>query len=101
MIEHLTMCYLEGNLHPKSIVRPELAEKFTCPHGPILIPPFKPIYLNIDKIRINHYWTRDEQYLYAIKIPRVEFLQAHLMASDAWAKRGSKKNDRSTMDVEN
>ena len=24
----------------------------------------------IDKLRINHYWTRDEKYLYEYKIPR-------------------------------
>lgn len=29
-----------------------------------------PSYVSIDKIRINHYWTRDEYFLYNVKLPR-------------------------------
>jgi hypothetical protein len=71
------------NVHIKSIVRPERVEKWTNPHycqpkeGYVQVSenhevfkgPFAPS-VSVDKFRINHYWTRDEHYLYSVKIPR-------------------------------
>lgn len=70
------------NTHIKSIVRPELVETCLSPHFCNLLTgffqvnshkesfygPFSPV--KIDKVRINHYWTRDENFLHQVKIPR-------------------------------
>lgn len=70
------------NSQVKCIVRPEYVQQIVSPHFCILQPgfpqmnanrdiidgPWAPI--NIDKIRINHYWTRDEYFFYRKKIPR-------------------------------
>lgn len=73
--------YIE-NLHVKSIVRPEFVDHCSNPHFCV----FKPGYfqvnsdkepfigpftrINVDKIRINHYWTRDEDFFYQVKLSR-------------------------------
>ena len=71
------------NVHIKSIVRPEAVLDCTNPHSFH----FKPGYLQVDThkvpfsgpktasvdaslARINHYWTRDEDYFWTRKIPR-------------------------------
>jgi hypothetical protein len=65
-------------------VKPEYASHFPNPHHPIYfaeyfqvntdhIPfegPFLSSYIQTNKICINHYWTRDEDFFYRIKIPR-------------------------------
>lgn len=87
LIEALTSCTSKtfpANRYIKSIVRPEYALNFPNPHHPI----YKTGYyqVNTDKIPfegaflssqvqtntlcINHYWTRDEEFFYKIKIPR-------------------------------
>jgi Glycosyltransferase family 92 len=70
------------NLHVKSIVRPEFVEANANPHCCIFLPGFYQVNSNkesfsgacspvqIDKIRINHYWTRDENFFYNVKLPR-------------------------------
>lgn len=72
-----------ANQHVKSIVRPEFVSHFSNPHFAIymyggqqvnsnkeqFIGPFNPLVL-VDKIRINHYWTRDENFWKTQKIPR-------------------------------
>lgn len=71
------------NFHIKSIVRPSQVLSCPNPHFCIFKPgclqvtehkipfegPFSPT-VSIEKIRINHYWARDEQFLYEQKIPR-------------------------------
>jgi Glycosyltransferase family 92 len=71
------------NIHVKSIVRPECVESFTNPHSCCFKPgffqvdsnkqefsgPYSPNIL-IDKIRINHYWSRDEEFFQRVKINR-------------------------------
>lgn len=74
------------NLHIKSIVRPErVAEAGFDPHAFIykkgygqvnankepFSGPFSP-YVAIDKVRINHYCYRDEDYFHQVKIPRLK-----------------------------
>lgn len=70
------------NVHVKSIVRPEFVERTATPHHFIFLPgyyqvnankerfdgPYNPVL--IDKIRINHYWTRDKHFFENVKLPR-------------------------------
>ena len=84
MIEHLTMCNPNygSNIHIKSIVRPDRTTSMPSAH----YCEYKPPYFNVnadkfqyhgamfpyaahDKIRINHYWTRDIKNLLEVKIP--------------------------------
>lgn len=87
LIETLTLCTkksFSANLYVKSIVRPEYADHFPNPHHPIYRPgyyqvntnkvpfegPFLSTYIQDNKLRINHYWTKDEDFFYRIKVPR-------------------------------
>jgi hypothetical protein len=70
------------NIHVKSIVRPEFVKAAANPHCCVFSPgfyqvnpnkepfsgPYSPVH--IDKIRINHYWTRDKNFFYTTKLPR-------------------------------
>lgn len=87
MIEQLICCAPSDshiNYHVKSIIRPEHAIGFfRCAYYATYEPqffqvntnkkpfdgPFSP-YILVDQLRINHYWTRDEYYLWNFKIPR-------------------------------
>lgn len=86
LIETLIYCAptnYTSNIHVKSIVKPQYVVSFTDPHAPTYTPgnfqvntdkvpfsgPFSP-YVKVDKLRINHYWTRDEYYLRNNKIVR-------------------------------
>lgn len=88
MIEQLVRCappdLEEVNLPVKCIVQPKRVAGFeTNPHHPTYIPPhyhvntnkepfagpFSP-YILVNQLRINHYWTRDEDYFWNHKIPR-------------------------------
>lgn len=86
LIEVLTSCAhtdYPNNLHIKSIVKPEFAIEFQNPHyanyldkysqvNTDKVPfqgPFSP-YIKVDKLRINHYWLRDEYYFITNKLPR-------------------------------
>jgi len=89
LIESLNRCNLSGKINTivKTIVRPETVERMASFH----FANYKDGYFNvladktrfsgmasphisIDKLRINHYWTRDKYYLNTIKIPRAEAL---------------------------
>lgn len=86
LIETLTRCAVKDyppNMHVKSIVKPKYVVAFHDPHAPKYVKhhpqvnsdkvpftgPFSP-YVQVDKLRINHYWTRDEDYFWKIKVPR-------------------------------
>lgn len=85
LIECLTKCAQRdfgGHYIIKSVVRPERCVEFTHPHFPIYHPDWSarntdgtlikegtPV-IRYDKLWINHYWTRDEDFLYHQKIPR-------------------------------
>lgn len=70
------------NKHIKSIVRPEYVTAVNNPHFCEFLPGFYQVNadkepfvgpfseVHIDKVRINHYWTRDEGFFYHVKIPR-------------------------------
>lgn len=85
-IERLIACsnpQSSANIHVKSIVRPERALKFENPHFALYLPgffqvntdsipfvgPYSP-YIQVGRLRINHYWTRDEFYYWTHKVPR-------------------------------
>ncbi len=95
MIETLRRSCSKGNKHVKNIVQPSKVTHFINPHWAEVKPgflqvnsdkkafwgPFSP-YIALDKIRINHYWTRDERWLRTIKIPRGESLRVNNMVTD-------------------
>jgi len=77
----------EVNTYCKSIVRPEKVKYCNDPHTVIYYPwtyavdPDKKIFpwkfhasrpVKLDKIRINHYWSRDEEFFYKDKLARYE-----------------------------
>lgn len=88
LIESLTQCSeitFWANRYVKSIVRPEHTSHFENAHHPVYLKgffgvntdmlPFSGVfsdYVRINKLRINHYWTRDEEYFYNKKIARQE-----------------------------
>lgn len=86
LTEKLTLKAQENhseNIHIKSIVRPkyvvepvhihhfEYSEGYSQVNAnhEAFTGPFSP-YVTTDKIQINHYWTKDEEFLYETKIPR-------------------------------
>jgi len=87
MIEQLTRCSPKSftlNRYIKSIVRPERASHFSNPHHPAYLEEYKQVntdhfpfeeqifssYIQTNTLRINHYWTRDEDFFYHKKVPR-------------------------------
>jgi Glycosyltransferase family 92 len=76
---------LDHPLHKtvKCIVKPKHVSLYANPHFPVLKPGFIQVnpdkipfdgprtdYCSFNKIRLNHYWTRDEAFLSKVKIPR-------------------------------
>jgi hypothetical protein len=90
MIETLVMqspVQSEVNTYCKSIVRPEKVKYCIEPHSVVHYPwsysvdSDKKIFLwkfhktrpvNIEKIQVNHYWSRDEEFFYTNKLARYE-----------------------------
>lgn len=67
----------------KSIVRPERVRSCESPHYCFFLPPYFQVnehkepfdgpnspYITVDKIRVNHYWSRDENFFNNVKIAR-------------------------------
>lgn len=86
IIERLTCCASKdnpANLHVKSIVQPTYVSHFISPHFAIYVAgqcqvntdkvpfegPYSP-YVQVNTLRINHYWSRDEFYFFHYKVPR-------------------------------
>lgn len=57
----------------KSIVRPTKVSICISAHFCILQEPFIRKVVSLKEIQLNHYWSRDEYYLYNFKIPRRAF----------------------------
>lgn len=78
LIETLTLCMSKGDNHHKSVIMPKRVSHVSNPHHVVYKSGFRHItpngekfpFIEIDKIRINHYWSRDEWYLNNFKIPR-------------------------------
>lgn len=88
LIKNLIKCQKEpSNQHIKSIVRPDRVESIPNQHFANYKPGFFQVNADkirfsgpffpegpVDKLRINHYWTGDEERLYNVKIPnRISF----------------------------
>ncbi len=83
---------LNINHNTKSIVHPHLVTRCTGAHNFAYQDSHYSVYSNYahssqyplspyiltDKIRINHYWARDEDFLYKVKVPRYQKWQQHL-----------------------
>lgn len=54
----------------KSIVQPEHVQTCNHPHYCILNPGCKMMHAPRDEVRINHYWTRDNDFLMNVKVTR-------------------------------
>lgn len=86
MIESLLQCAEKSfprNRLVKSIVRPERVADFKSAHQPIYLDGYSGVntdkipfetdqsdYVLFNKLRINHYWTRDEDFFCKVKVPR-------------------------------
>lgn len=88
----------DRNRHVKSIVQPLQVKNCISPHYCIYVEGFGQVnenkepffwdltpYVSVNKIRINHYWSRDEEYFYRSKINRI------------WTGDAQKKIDRLKM----
>lgn len=73
------------NLCVKSIIRPQAVERCLDSHSMKFYPGFYQVTTNkksfigmyspsvlVDKIQINHYWTRDEHHYLNVKLPRLD-----------------------------
>lgn len=108
LIETLLYSKGEGGPNFKSIVRPErVLHVGKNPHYCVYKEGFhhcapnkkepRPPYKEIDKIRINHYWSRDEWYLNNVKIPRREIWGTPAETSAHWGKITNEKYDPSIL----
>lgn len=86
LIENLTSCSLSSyapNKHIKSIVQPRYTSHFTNPHYANYLENYYAVntdklplegpfstYIRTNQLRINHYWTKDEDFFYREKLPR-------------------------------
>lgn len=105
LIETLVLSNGPGDHHFKSIVRPEKVDWIPSPHYAIykkgichctpsnapVIPPF----VDIENIRINHYWSRDEYYLNNVKIPRRIKWGTPAEVCQLWSKASNNHHDTS------
>ena len=78
LIETLLLCAPTGSDHFKSIFLTKRVSHICSPHYVVYKNGYRhftpnggsPPLIEIDKIRINHYWSRDEWFLNSFKIPR-------------------------------
>lgn len=78
LIETLLLCDPNGSNHFKSLFLTKRVSHVCSPHYVVYKKKYRhftpnggfPPFIQIDKIRINHYWSRDEWYLNHFKIPR-------------------------------
>lgn len=86
MIEQLVCCAprdMKANAHIKSIVQPKWTTHFLNPHNAEYLPGYMQVntdkvpfqgplspYVQVNRLRINHYWTRDNTYFRTKKTMR-------------------------------
>lgn len=83
-----------GNLHVKSIVRPEFVSRCVNPHFVFFKKNYSQVnsdkvpffgafspYVQVNAVRINHYTYRDEYFLLTHKVPRLERLSGYFIDS--------------------
>lgn len=69
----------------KSIVRPEYVSEISSPHYCHYVKGREHVMLENDLIRINHYWTRDNDFLMNEKIPRRQAWGQDSQSVISWA----------------
>jgi len=109
LIESLTMCthktYVD-NRFVKCIVRPERVKQFDNAHLATFNDGFFGVntdkfpmegdrsdYVAVNKIRINHYWTRDEHFFYNVKMARYRKWGEKTNAEAIFQKFNAQKDD--------
>lgn len=70
LIEALVLSSISASDHFKSIFMPKYVKEVCTPHHVTFKDGYHSLNLGIEKIRVNHYWPRDEWYLNNVKIPR-------------------------------
>lgn len=70
LIETLILNGGGGHSHFKSIVRTDCVSYCSSPHYCQYVNGFSHLQLPLNEIQMNHYWSRDEYFLYNYKIPR-------------------------------
>lgn len=93
LIETLTLCSPSGSDHFKSIFLTKRVSHVCSPHYVIYKEGYRhftpngglPPFIQIDQIRINHYWSRDEWYLNNFKIPRRQLWGTGPKTCKIWA----------------
>lgn len=70
----------------KSIVRPRYVNNTPSPHYCGYVKGRKHIMLDLSKVQINHYWTKDEKFLLEVKIPRRQEWGQSVDSVMNWAK---------------
>jgi len=109
LIENLTLCTPKNSLlnrDVKCIVKPERVSHFENHHFPIFHNSFFAVntdklplegmystYIQTNKLRINHYWTRDGCYFYQKKIPRQQKWGGRPLPSDIIPKVNAEKDE--------
>lgn len=103
MIELLTLnggATASGNLSAiwnsglyKSIVRPDRVVSCVSPHYCIYKKGYHHDMAGWDLVQINHYWTRDEDFLHRVKIPRRAFWGSPAEVTLSWSAAMNQNNN--------
>jgi hypothetical protein len=93
LIETLTLNGGASQGHYKSIVRPFKVENIVSPHYAIYKKGCLSIAVDQKDLQINHYWSRDEWYLYNVKIPRRKKWDTSSDICEHWATAANNETD--------
>ena len=101
LIETLIYSVASGSDHFKTICRPKYVSHVCSPHYVIYKEGYchctpnggPPPFIEINKIRINHYWSRDKWYLENVKIPRRLILGTPPEICTYWAEASNNDYD--------
>lgn len=101
LIETLVYSQSQGDKHFKTILRPTHTTRVRSPHYAVYEKGFRhctpsggsPPFIEIDQVRINHYWSRDEWYLHQFKIPRRMVWNTNPRTCERWAEANNADYD--------
>jgi len=85
LIENLVLNGGPGKNHYKTIIQPSKVQDILNPHFAVYKKGFEHVAVPQSELQINHYWTRDEWYLFNFKIPRREKWGTSSEISVQWA----------------
>jgi hypothetical protein len=103
LIEKLVMSSITGSNHAKTICMVDCVSHVMSPHYMLYKSGWRHCTpsghfgtgIEIDKIRINHYWARDEWYLENVKIPRRRVWGTDAAECRRWAEANNGAHDTS------